>query len=316
MPMSGEIVGRILIVLLKRMMLIVILIFSKEFAVARDDLFKVTLLGTGTPVPSAERFGYSTLVEAGEQRLVFDFGRGVAIRLAQLKVPLGSINAHFLTHFHSDHTNGLPDLWLTGWLRPPYGQRNQPFLIYGPKGLRELTSGLTAAYARDIAMRVEDEKSPLSGVTFDAHEIEAGVVYEKEGLRVSAFDNDHGDKVKPSLGYKIQYKGKTIVLSGDTKYSEEVIKQSTNADLLVHCVTVIPPDLLRQFPQYQAVYDHLSSPEQAAKVFNAASPKQVVFSHIGLNGNSTIEDLLARTRAIYSGPLKVGEDLMVFDLSP
>ena len=121
---------------------------------ARDDLFKVTLLGTGTPVPSAERFGYSTLVEAGEQRLVFDFGRGVAIRLAQLKVPLGSINAHFLTHFHSDHTNGLPDLWLTGWLRPPYGQRNQPFLIYGPKGLRELTSGLTAAYARDIAMRV------------------------------------------------------------------------------------------------------------------------------------------------------------------
>jgi ribonuclease Z len=286
------------------------------FALAKEDLFRVTLLGTGTPVPSIERLGYSTLIEAGEQRLVFDFGRGVAIRLAQLKVPLGSINAHFLTHFHSDHTSGLPDLWLTGWLRPAYGQRNQAFVIYGPKGLNELTSGLSAAYARDIVTRAEDEKSPMSGITFEPHEIEAGVVYEKEGLVVTAFNNDHGDKVKPSLGYKIQYKGKTVVLSGDTKYSEEVVKQSTNADLLVHCVTVIPSDLLKQFPQYQAVYDHLSSPEQAAKVFKAASPKQVVFSHIGLNGNSTVQDLMQRTRTIYTGPLQVGEDLMAFELSP
>jgi len=301
---------------IKQILLILIFMHFMGFALAKEDLFRVTLLGTGTPVPSIERLGYSTLIEAGEQRLVFDFGRGVAIRLAQLKVPLGSINAHFLTHFHSDHTSGLPDLWLTGWLRPAYGQRNQSFVIYGPKGLNDLTSGLSAAYARDIVTRAEDEKSPMSGITFEPHEIEAGVVYEKEGLVVTAFNNDHGDKVKPSLGYKIQYKGKTVVLSGDTKYSEEVVKQSTNADLLVHCVTVIPSDLLKQFPQYQAVYDHLASPEQAAKVFKAASPKQVVFSHIGLNGNSTVQDLMQRTRAIYTGPLQVGEDLMAFDLSP
>ena len=301
---------------IKQILLILIFMHFMGFALAKEDLFRVTLLGTGTPVPSIERLGYSTLIEAGEQRLVFDFGRGVAIRLAQLKVPLGSINAHFLTHFHSDHTSGLPDLWLTGWLRPAYGQRNQAFVIYGPKGLNELTSGLSAAYARDIVTRAEDEKSPMSGITFEPHEIEAGVVYEKEGLVVTAFNNDHGDKVKPSLGYKIQYKGKTVVLSGDTKYSEEVVKQSTNADLLVHCVTVIPSDLLKQFPQYQAVYDHLSSPEQAAKVFKAASPKQVVFSHIGLNGNSTVQDLMQRTRTIYTGPLQVGEDLMAFELSP
>ena len=119
-------------------------------AAAADGTFRVTLLGTGTPVPSAERFGFSTLIEAGDQKLVFDFGRGVTIRLAQLRIPFGKINAHFLTHFHSDHLNGLPDLWLTGWLRPPYGQRNQRFALYGPPGIAKLAKGLTEAFSRDI----------------------------------------------------------------------------------------------------------------------------------------------------------------------
>jgi ribonuclease Z len=290
------------------------LVFLMGSVSAGEHLFRVTLLGTGTPVPSVERYGYSTLVEAGEQRLLFDFGRGVTIRLSQLKIPLGSVNAHFLTHFHSDHTNGLPDLWLTGWLRPAYGQRNQPFVIYGPKGLLDLTNGLSSAYAKDILTRAEDEKSPLSGIAFEPHEIEAGLIYDNQGVKVIAFNNDHGSKVKPSLGYRIEFKGHTVVLSGDTKYSEEVVRQSQGVDLLVHCVTVIPSELLKQYPQYQAIYDHLSSPEQAAQVFNEAHPREVVYSHIGLNGNATVQDLLDRTRAMYQGPLRVGEDLMVFDL--
>ena len=287
-----------------------------SFTQARSDQLRVTLLGTGTPVPSVTRFGFSTLVEAGDQRLLFDFGRGVSIRLNQIKVPLGSITAHFLTHFHSDHTNGLPDLWLTGWLRPPYGQRNQAFVIYGPQGLRELTSGLRAAYAKDISTRAEDEGSPLSGVEFEAHEINTGVIYEREGVKVSAFKNDHGSKVLPSLGFKVEYLGKTVVISGDTKFSEEVVRQSMNADLLIHCVTVIPDALLKQFPQYQSIYEHLSSPEQAARVFQLAKPKRAVYSHIGLNGDATVQDLIARTKAVYDGPLVVGEDLMRFDLLP
>lgn len=281
---------------------------------AFSQTLKVTLLGTGTPVPSPTRFGFSTLVQAGEQRLLFDFGRGVSIRLQQAQVPLGSITAHFLTHFHSDHTNGLPDLWLTGWLRPLYGQRNTPFLIYGPKGLVELTSGLKNAYAKDIAIRAEDEKSPLSGVEFDAKEIQAGLIYEQSGVKVTAFNNDHGAKVLPSLGYTIEYLGKRIVISGDTKFSDEVVRQAQGADLLIHCVTVIPDALLKQFPQYQSIYDHLSSPEQAAKVFQLARPKRAVFSHIGLNGNATVQDLLERTQKLYDGPLIVGEDLMSFEL--
>jgi len=131
---------------------------------------RVTLLGTGTPVPSPARFGYSALIEVGGQKLIFDFGRGITIRLAQLKIPFGSINAHFLTHFHSDHIVGLPDLWLTGWLRPPYGHRDEEMVLYRQPGLLKLTRGLTEAFARDIEIRTRDENDPAAGIAFDVHE--------------------------------------------------------------------------------------------------------------------------------------------------
>jgi len=277
-------------------------------------VFRVTLLGTGTPIPSAERFGPSTLVEAGGQRLLFDFGRGVTIRLAQLQVPLGSINAHFLTHFHSDHVNGLPDLWLTGWLRPAYGNRNTPMVIYGPPGLEQLTRGLTDAFGRDTEIREADEHDPAAGIAFEVHEAGPGVMYERDGLKVIAFVNDHGALVTPSYGYRIEFAGHVAVLSGDTRYSAEVVRQSTNADLLVHCVTVIPDDLLRQVPAYQAIYSHLASPADAARVFREAHPDLAVFNHIGLNGGATLDDLVARVANSYHGRFVIGEDLMAIDL--
>src|SRR5882672_6789306 len=95
-------------------------------AAAATD-FKVTLLGTGTPAPRPDRFGPSILVEAGSEKLVFDCGRSCTTRLWQLKIPLGSVKL-FITHLHSDHTVGIPDLWLTGWLRMPYGTRTEPFM--------------------------------------------------------------------------------------------------------------------------------------------------------------------------------------------
>lgn len=280
------------------------------FAHAADTDIRVTLLGTGTPVPSPERFGNSTLVEAGGRKLVFDFGRGVTIRLAQLHIPFGTIDAHFLTHFHSDHLVGLPDLWLTGWLRPAYGNRNRPFVIYGPPGLRILTKGLTDAFVRDIAIRTADEKDPEAGIAFDVHEALPGVMYDEDWLKVTAFFNDHGPLVTPSYGYRIDYRGHAVVLSGDTRYNPEVVRQARGADLLIHCVTVIPDALLQQNPGYKAVLLHLASPEDAGRTFSEARPKLAVFSHIGLNGDSTEDELVARTRAIYDGPLVVGRDLM------
>ena len=116
---------------------------------AQSD-FKVTLLGTGSPIPKADRFGPSTLVEAGDQKLLFDAGRGVPIRLAQIKVSLGKLNAVFITHYHSDHTSGLSDVWLSGWLPAPWAGRNTPFRLIGPVGAKALMSNLEKAHALDI----------------------------------------------------------------------------------------------------------------------------------------------------------------------
>lgn len=277
-------------------------------------VFRVTLLGTGTPVPSEQRASYSTLIEAGEQKLVFDFGRSVAVRLWQMRIPLGSVNAGFLTHFHSDHLVGLPDLWMTGWLRPPYGQRNQPMALYGPKGMKNLTDHLSEAFSANTRIREADEHDPPAGIAFDTHEIEPGVVYDKDGVRVTAFNNDHGPLIKPSYGYKVEYQGHSVVLSGDTIFSPEVVRQAQGADLFIHCVTLIPDKLLQANPAYEAIYHHLTSPAEAVRAFAQAKPKLAVFSHIGLNGDATVEDLVARTRETYGGPLVVGEDLMGFEI--
>jgi ribonuclease Z len=112
--------------------------------------FRVTLLGTGTPVPSPDRFGPCTLVEAGDQKFLIDAGRGATIRLYQLKLPIGHIDVQLLTHYHSDHTSGVPDVWLTGWLESYFGARKTPYRVIGPTGARELIENLERAYALDI----------------------------------------------------------------------------------------------------------------------------------------------------------------------
>ena len=96
--------------------------------------FRVTLLGTGVPTPRPDRYGPSTLIEAGDQKLLIDAGRGASIRLYQLHVPLGRLDALLLTHYHSDHTSGIPDMWLTGWLTSHFGTLTRPFRVIGPVG--------------------------------------------------------------------------------------------------------------------------------------------------------------------------------------
>ena len=163
--------------------------------------FRVTLLGTGVPIPSPDRFGPCTLVEAGDQKFLIDAGRGATIRLYQLKLPIGRIDVQFLTHYHSDHTSGVPDVWLTGWLESHFGTRKTPYRVIGPTGARELIENLERAYALDIKIRVADEKLPLSGIATDVTEFDRdGVVYEKNGVKVIAFEVDHGDVIKPCYG--------------------------------------------------------------------------------------------------------------------
>jgi ribonuclease Z len=236
---------------------------------AADGDFRVVLLGTGTPGPRPDRFGPSTLVEAGGQVLLFDAGRGVPIRMTQLKVSMGKIDALFLTHYHSDHTEGLPDIWLTGWLPPPFGQRKTALQIIGPTGAKALIAGLEQAYAADIKIREADEKLPPEGVAVEVEEFaKDGVVFDKDGVRVTAFQVDHGEFVKPAFGYRIDFQGRSAVLSGDTKFNENVTKYAAGVDLLIHEVAAAKPELLT-IPAFQRIMAHHTTARETGTVLPA-----------------------------------------------
>jgi len=281
--------------------------------------FKVTLLGTGVPIPSPDRFGPATLVEAGDQKLLFDAGRGAAIRLYQLGVPLGRINAVLLTHYHSDHTSGIPDVWLTGWLQSHFGTRSKPFRVIGPVGARNLMENLERAYALDIKIRIADEKLEPAGIGVEVDEfVDEGPVYEANGVKVIAFEVDHGEMIKPAFGYRIEYDGRAAVISGDTRFHPNVIKHSTGADLLIHEVAAAPPELMRE-AFIQRIIGHHTSPHEAGLIFAQAAPKLAVYTHIVQIASEhiapvTLDALIAETRKTYDGPLVVGEDLMSFEI--
>jgi ribonuclease Z len=281
-----------------------------------DSDFKVTLLGTGTPIPDPDRFGPSTLVEAGNKKLLFDAGRGVPIRVRQLGFRESKIDVVFLTHYHSDHTAGIPDIWLTGWLG---NFRQEPFRLIGPVGAKSLMENLERAYALDIKIRLEDEKLAPGGIATVVEEFEKdGVVYDKDGVKVIAFTVDHGAAIKPAVGYRIEYKGHAVVISGDTRYDQNVIKYGTGVDLLIHEVCIVRPELLSN-PYIKRVVDHHTTPREAGQVFSLAKPKLAVYSHLVFLASdkvprATVDDIVAGTRETYDGPLQVGVDLMSFEI--
>ena len=267
-----------------------------------------------------DRFGPGTLIEAGRQKLLIDAGRGVTMRLFQLKIPIGKINPLFLTHFHSDHTSGFPDLWLTGWLESSFGARRTPFHVIGPTGTETLTSNLERAYAADIKIRIEDEKAADRRALPSLAEEFAGdgIVYEKDGVRVIAFEVDHGDAIKPAYGYRIEYGGRSVVVSGDTRYNENVVKHGTGADLLIHEVAAARPALMAQ-AYMQRIIAHHTTPREAGLVFSRTSPRLAAYTHLVLPASetvlpATVADLIAETRTTYPGPLEIGEDLMSFEI--
>ena len=180
-------------------------------------------------------------------------------------------------------------------------------------------SNLEKAYALDVRIRSADEKLPPEGAEIRTEEFEhGGVVYEKDGVRVIAFEVDHGALIKPAYGYRIEYEGRSVVLSGDTRYNANVIKFGTGADLLIHEVALARPELMAS-PFAQRIMAHHTSPREAGMVFAQARPKLAVYSHIALPRNekvppATIEDIVRGTRESYDGPLVVGEDLMSFEI--
>ncbi len=272
----------------------------------RTGDFRVVLLGTGTPNPRADRFGPSILVEVGSERLVFDCGRSCTTRLWQLHIPLGTVKL-FITHLHSDHTVGIPDLWLTGLLPNPYGARTGPFRVWGPAGTAAMMANLEKAYEADIRIR----RTALNAA-IDAKDFTEGVVYQASGVQVTAFKVNHDDI--DAYGFRIDYRGHAVVLSGDTRPSENLVAHARGADVVVHEVGMFAPtaDAGRE------TVAHLhSTPEQAGEEFAKIRPKLAVYSHFSLFGTPepTMDELIARTRTTYQGPLEIGEDLMAISLA-
>jgi ribonuclease Z len=293
------------------------ILFGASLANAADD-FRVTLLGTGDPIPRLDRFGPATLVEVAGQRLLFDVGRGVTQRLVQLGIPFRDIDAVFLTHFHSDHVTGIPDLWMTGWLPPPFGRRSEPFEVWGPVGTRTLLDNLEEAYAANTNIRIPDELLPPEGIETLAHEFDKdGTVYEHDGVRVTAFAVEHGDLIKPAYGYRVDYDGRSVVISGDTRFDRNLIAAAKGADLVIHEVALASDELLASSEQFRRIVAHHTTPEEAGIVFSEVGPKLAVYTHLVMLSGPTIGEaplssLITRTRTNYDGPLVIGEDLMTF----
>lgn len=277
----------------------------------------VTLLGTGGPEPTAARFGPATLVQAGGLNLLFDAGRGVTVRLYQLGMSSGKgIDAVFLTHYHSDHVEGLPDLWMTGYMFGPFGSRAKPMRLWGPSegttepsGAAKIAKGLAEAFSDDIRIRRADEHIAEAATQIEVHDFQGDrVVFDEAGVKVTAFGVNHGELIKPSVGYRIDYGTRSVTISGDTKFDENLIKHATGSDLLIHEVFAMSAQLAK-LPQMKPVADHHTSPEEAGTVFSRVKPKLAVYSHVILL-QTNVTELVSRTQSTYDGPLEVGEDLL------
>lgn len=273
---------------------------------AQEPVFRAVLLGTGSPSPSLDRLGPSILVEAGSERLVFDVGRSVFVRLNQLGIAFTDLTGILFTHLHSDHVSGLPDLWLTGRFAGRAPERNLD--VWGPSGTKTMVANVALAYQFDLAAR--RHLSPTQGALV-AHDIGEGPVFSRNGVTVSAITVDHGN-VAPAFGYRVDYNGRSVVMSGDTRLSAHLIEKSVGVDLLIHEVAAVAPSASTT-DTTRIMGLHLS-PEEAGMVFSKVRPKLAVYSHIVTFGVSD-DELMSRTRTTYSGPLVLGADLMSFNIT-
>lgn len=291
----------------------------------KDGLYVITT-GTGAPMPDKNRAGPQTVVVAGDQILVFDAGPGSTLKLEVSPVDVGAVDALFITHFHSDHIGGIGELMLKRWAT---GGRQQPLPIYGPTGVVDVVRGFEMAYNSDSIYRIAHhgkDVMPPTGFGGEAHPFSLGSdlmsnkkVYQQENVEVIAFNVAHAPAF-PAVGYRVNYKGRSIVITGDTKYTKSLIHHANKADVL------ISEALNKKFSSMVAratntiasnasavatdIQDYHISPKEAADVAREAGVKQLVMTHIlpPVPHGLLVRPFLKEARAVYDGNIYMAND--------
>jgi len=280
---------------------------------------QVVLLGTGTPPADPDRSGAATAVIVNGTAYLIDFGAGVVRRAKSAVVDRGiaaldpvKLRVVFVTHLHSDHTVGYPDLILTPWVLG----RRVPLEVYGPRGIKTMTDHVLAAYAEDFAARTRDRQLFTVGAfpeghAVNAHEIQPGVVYKDANVSVTAFATKHAME---SFGYRFDAPDRSIVISGDTNPTQATIDACNGCDVLIH--EVLTHDWLTRRPDFHAyAARHHTTTSQLVELANKARPKLLVLYHASISLRPAVDSersspaVLLAEMAGYKGPVVVGRDL-------
>ena len=274
---------------------------------------KITLLGTGSPLPSATCAGPATLVQAAGQNILVDAGRGVIMRLVGAACPPAFVSAVFLTHLHSDHICDLNDVITTRWISTPAAT---PLPIYGPVGTKKMVDGILAMLSQDETYRLDHHADlrAAGGMKVDVHEIEAGASFSIGDVAISAHATDHRP-VGPTIGFRIENEGTIAAIAGDTIPCDGLYTMCADADFYVQ--TVLREDLVRLFAplvpigeRFLDILDYHSTVQQAAQTATKCGVKTLVLTHFVPAIQPGQEDeWRAMAAEHFSGEVVVGPDL-------
>jgi ribonuclease BN (tRNA processing enzyme) len=274
---------------------------------------KLVLLGTGTPFANPDRSGPSLAIIVNNTSYIVDCGPGVVRRASQASgkgipsLEASQLKKLFITHLHSDHTAGYSDFIFT----PAVLDRNAPLEVYGPYGLKNMTQHILSAYQEDMDIRIHGlEKGDARGYKVNVHEIQPGIIYRDSNIIVNAFKMNHG-AWKNAFGYRFETVDKVIVVSGDGTYSEELVKNAKDCDILVHEVYSIA-GLLKREKRWQLYHSTFhTSTKQLADIANQVHPKLIVLTH-QLPFSAGFESLLNEFKSFYKGAVVSGNDLDIY----
>lgn len=290
-----------------------------------EDALYVVTTGTGAPLPDPNRVGPQAVVVAGDQILVFDTGPGSTRQLALTGLSISSTTALFLTHYHSDHISDLGEFMLQHWTG---AGAVEPLQIYGPPGVEEVIAGFTAAYQLDRQYRIDhhgEDVTPPSGFggitnTFDLGTdlMSSDVVYEAGDVQVIAFNVDH-PPVVPAVGYRVTYKDRSVVITGDTIYSDSLIHHAMGADLLVsdalnHKMSQMVSEAGAEMDNNissvtEDIQESHIKPEEAALVAKEAGVGALIITHVlPPVPDLLINPFLRDARAIFGGEIRMAND--------